>query len=151
MGPRLLSLLRGSRLHDSILLPERGSVRVHASPQLSHQARAWALFCQITEQLKRIHGLILRPTSFLRTAAEQKALFDQKLTTCDGTTRRSSHQDGRALDAVLEKDGVTLPLEHPAYDLMGALWLSLDPRNVWGGAWIMPNGKPDKVHLEFRP
>jgi len=122
-----------------------------ASPQLSTRARAWALFCQLTDQIKRVNGLILRPTSFLRSAEEQKKLYDAKLTTCDGTIRRSSHQDGRALDAVLEKDGVTLALDHPAYSIMGALWLSLDPANVWGGQWTMPNGKPDKVHLEYRP
>lgn len=122
-----------------------------ASPQLSARARAWWLFCQLTEQLARIHGLILRPTSFLRSAEQQKALFDQGLTNCDGTKRRSSHQDGRALDAVLERDGATLPLNDPAYDIMGALWLSLDPLNVWGGAWLMPNGSRDVVHLEYRP
>ncbi len=121
------------------------------SPQLSPQARAWFLFCLLTDRLARIHGLIIRPTSYLRTAAEQKILFDQKLTTCDGTTRRSSHQDGRALDVVLERDGIILPPQDSAYDLMGALWLSLDPMNVWGGSWQMPNGSRDIWHLEFRP
>lgn len=122
-----------------------------AAPQLSSRARAWWLFCQLTEQLARIHGLILRPTSYLRSAAEQKALFDQKLTTCDGYERRSSHQDGRALDAVLERDGVTLPRNHQAYDIMGGLWMSLDKANVWGGSWTMPNGERDIWHLEYRP
>jgi hypothetical protein len=110
------------------------------------------LFCLLTDRLARIHGLILRPTSYLRTAAQQKALYDQKLTTCDGTTRRSSHQDGRALDAVLERDGAILPANDPAYDITGALWLSLDPANVWGKNFgPMPNGQLDKWHLEYRP
>ena len=123
-----------------------------ASPQLSARARAWWLFCQLTERLARIHGLILRPTSFLRSAEQQKALFDQGLTNCDGTKRRSSHQDGRALDAVLERDGATLPLNDPAYDIMGSLWKTLDSANVWGGDWYYPDGKTrDVVHLEHRP
>ncbi len=123
-----------------------------ASPQLSIPARAWILFCLLTDRLARIHGLILRPTSFLRTAEQQKALYDQGLTNCDGTKRLSSHQSGRALDAVLERDGAPLPLSDPAYDIMGSLWKTLDPANVWGGDWYYPDGKTrDVVHLEYRP
>jgi uncharacterized protein YcbK (DUF882 family) len=122
------------------------------SPQISTVARSWALFCQLTDQLRRVHGLTIRPTSYLRTAEEQKRLFDQKLTPCDGTIRRSSHQDGRAIDFVIEgPDGKHLPLEHQAYAIMGVAWCMLDPRNVWGGAWLMPNGRPDVVHCEYRP
>jgi len=139
---------------SSFFSPSGGGASTHegASPQLSPRARAWWLFCLLTDRLARIHGLILRPTSFLRSAEQQKALYDQGLTNCDGTKRLSSHQSGRALDAVLEKDGAPLPLTDPAYDIMGALWKTLDPANVWGGDWYYPDGKTrDVVHLEHRP
>jgi hypothetical protein len=117
--------------------------------QLSTVARV----CKLTEQMSRVHGLTIRPTSYLRSAAEQKVLFDQHLTTCDGTIIKSSHQSGRAMDFIIESpdDGSILPLDHPDYNIMGACWLSLDPHNVHGGAWVMPNGRPDKVHCEYRP
>jgi hypothetical protein len=122
------------------------------SPQFSTRARSWALFCQLTDQLKRVHGLVLRPTSYIRSEEEQFALYLRKLTDCDGHVKRSSHQDARALDCTLEKDGLLLPLTDPAYDIMGALWLSLDPKNVWGGSWLNPDGKTrDVVHCEYRP
>jgi hypothetical protein len=125
---------------------------MNGSPQISTVARAWVLFCILTEQMSRGHGLTIRPTSYLRTAEEQKRLFDQKLTPCDGTTRRSAHQDSRAMDFIVEGlDGKPLPLENHAYAIMGVAWCMLDPRNVWGGAWLMPNGKPDVVHCEYRP
>ena len=139
---------------SSFFSPSGGGASTHegASPQLSPRARAWWLFCLLTDRLARIHGLILRPTSVLRSAEQQKALYDQGLTNCDGTKRLSSHQSGRALDAVLEKDGAPLPLTDPAYDIMGALWKTLDPANVWGGDWYYPDGKTrDVVHLEHRP
>jgi hypothetical protein len=121
------------------------------SPQLSTRARAWALFCQLTDQLKRVHGLAISPTSFLRSAEEQHALYLQLLTPCDGYKSRSSHQDGRACDFIIERAGQILPLTDPAYLIMGSLWKTLDPRNVWGGDWIMPNKTKDFTHCEFRP
>jgi len=45
------------------------------------------------------------PLSGSRTASEQKALFDSKLSMADGIKHRSMHQEGNALDFYAFKDG----------------------------------------------
>ena len=90
-------------------------------------------------------GIAFRPTSFFRTSTQQNILFRAGLTPVDGYTRRSKHQDGLAIDMVVERAG--LPIndpDDPDYDRVGPLWEELG--GWWGGRQVMPNGARDAFH-----
>lgn len=53
-----------------------------------------------------------------RSAEEQRRLFDQKLSKCDGEIIRSAHQDGKAMDIYFlndKGDAITEPKKGFAY------------------------------------
>lgn len=76
--------------------------------------------------------------SGLRTADEQKALFDNKKSKCDGYDKLSAHQKGKALDFYAYVDGraswnkLHLSMVAAAY-LQAASMLGY--KLQWGGLW----------------
>jgi hypothetical protein len=62
-----------------------------------------------------------------RSPEEQKRLFDKGLSKCDGYDKISAHQNGRAFDLLLFREGVYIPewpeelvtRYHTAWGLMG--------------------------------
>lgn len=99
-----------------------------------------------------ILGFEMTVTSAKRTEAEQTKLYLQGrngnpgpiVTNANGTTSKSRHQSGRAVDCVFLVEGVPswdLKLPWKAYGYAGmALGL------VWGGLWRSPYDPP---HLEL--
>ncbi len=72
-------------------------------------------------------------SSTFRTAAQQKALFDAGKTPLDGTTARSKHQDGLAIDLFPDPDYIA----------------SMKPIMEANG-WIQTVGTGDEGHFEFQ-
>lgn len=58
-------------------------------------------------------------------------------------TLQSAHADRRAVDLILDIDGVYQE-KTEAYELLGIYWESLHPNNVWGGSWS------DGNHFEMK-
>jgi len=73
------------------------------------------------------YGISVSVYSGKRSAAEQKALYAKGHTTLDGIKRRSRHQDGRAVDLVINP---------PYYDVAGYVWEQLGGK--WGGNFSDP-------------
>lgn len=89
-----------------------------------------------------IHFIV---TSFDRNAAEQKTLFDEGKSMCDGTRKKSAHQNWLAVDlAVIEHGDIRWDRE--AYETLGEFWLAL------GGTWDdSEHGVlDDPYHFEFK-
>jgi len=60
--------------------------------------------------------------SFYRTAAEQKKLYDEGKSKCDGTKKRSRHQDWLAADlGILNVEGTDINWSDPRYARLGEL------------------------------
>lgn len=86
----------------------------------------------------------------LRTAEEQKALFDQKLSTLDGTNKKSYHQSGKAVDVFAFVDGKASWDELHLTHVATAILASASQLNVplhWGGHW---RSFIDMPHFEIR-
>jgi len=92
-----------------------------------------------------IHEIKLLPTSFMRTAEEQKKLFDAEKSKCDGINLISNHQKGLAIDFVIVRDGKAIWTDDPEYKLLGQMWE--EEGMTWGG-----NLKtfPDIFHFEWK-
>ena len=97
----------------------------------------------------RSRGISFITTSFLRTAEEQEKLFKEGKSGCDGKTRISKHQKGRARDIVIiDKNGNPIWDYITDYDVLGELWEQLGGK--WGGRWFK-EGKTkfnDLYHFE---
>ena len=91
----------------------------------------------------------------VRTAEEQKELFDDGASRCDGYVKKSYHQSGRALDIVPYKDGkidykATAEFERFAKIMFAAFAFlqAIDaiPDDVylhWGGFWSAKDDNND--------
>lgn len=74
----------------------------------------------------------------LRTAEDQRALFEKNLSKADGVNRLSKHQSGKALDVFAYVDGAAswdeLHLTHVAAAMLQAA-SQLGYKLKWGGFW----------------
>lgn len=101
-------------------------------------------------------ALLISPIDFgipehggLRTAEQQKCLFDDGKSKCDGTRRKSRHQSGKALDFYAFVDGkASWDREHLAIVAAAHLQAAsmLGYQLQWGGLW---DSFPDFPHLEL--
>lgn len=85
----------------------------------------------------------------LRTAEEQKLLYDQKVSRADGYTNRSNHQSGNALDFYAYVNGqASWEIEHLAQVAAAFLQaaIELNVRIRWGGLW---HSWQDNPHVEL--
>lgn len=90
-------------------------------------------------------GIRVVPFAFFRTAQEQRVLFNMGKSNCDGTTKRSMHQDWLAMDlAILNADGNDFIWAPDAYKRLGEL--AEECGLVWGGRWSLG----DCVHVELK-
>lgn len=91
------------------------------------------------------HGIPVTVYSFFRTADEQKKLYDEGKSRCDGYIKRSRHQDWLAADLGILNDARTDFLwADPRYDKLGELAEKIGL--VWGGRWASLN---DVFHVEL--
>ena len=91
-----------------------------------------------------LKNIRIMPTALYRTAEEQKRLFDEGKSKCDGTKNVSKHQRWRAVDIVIvDADGECI-WATPEYAVLGKFWESLG--GTWGGSWA---GFPDQYHFEY--
>lgn len=109
-------------------------------------------------KFKKIH---LMPICFHRSDEDQLKRYrqgrtpesiklGQKIVTYrDGYTKRSEHQDWKAMDFVLVIFGELIWVAHLKYDTAGKIWKRLGGR--WGGDFKKPNGQPmgDYGHFEI--
>jgi len=68
---------------------------------------------------------------FHRTAKEQKELFEEGKSKCDGVKKKSKHQAWRAIDLAIVKKGECVWERAAEYQLLGRFWKLLGGR--WGG------------------
>lgn len=92
-----------------------------------------------------IHEIKLLPTSFMRTAEEQKKFFDSGKSKCDGTNLISLHQKGLAIDFVIVRDSGAAWTDDPEYKLLGQMWE--EEGMTWGGYWTSFR---DIFHFEWK-
>ncbi len=91
-----------------------------------------------------------------RTAEEQKVLFDKGVSRCDGTTHKSNHQGGLAVDLVPWVDGSMTWEKAHAYYLSGAFIMFCIERgyNVTSGSDWNRDGNLkdgwDPCHMEIK-
>ena len=79
-------------------------------------------------------GIDLLIVDFFRTTERQKELFDEGKSQCDGTTKRSAHQDRLAIDAYVVKSGVLILDRTADYEKLGYIWKEMFD-GIWGGDW----------------
>jgi hypothetical protein len=60
-----------------------------------------ARYARFVHTADMVYGIRLMPYSFHRTQQEQERLFHEGKSRCDGTLKRSKHQDWLAIDAVV--------------------------------------------------
>jgi len=68
-------------------------------------------------------------------------------------TLNSNHKKRLAIDLNLFKDG-KITWEWEDYEVLGRYWVSLDPKNRWGGSWsgnFDKKGFIDAPHFERQP
>lgn len=85
-----------------------------------------------------------------RTAEEQKELFDQGKSNCDGYSKVSKHQQMLACDLAIIKDGQIIWEMCPEYEILGNWWRTNGGK--WGKDFIdKKTGKPlnDFYHFEL--
>jgi len=70
---------------------------------------------------------------FHRTEKEQKELFEEGKTKCDGVKKKSRHQNWRAIDLVVIEDGKCIWHGTSKYELLGRFWKLLG--GTWGHDW----------------
>ncbi len=94
------------------------------------------------------------PLGGKRTKTEQKKLFDQGYSKCDGTIKVSKHQLGEAIDCVPYLDGKYTWDNKEAFQsihvAMVEAWLDMHNKEynlVWGGDW---KDAWDRPHYELR-
>ena len=91
------------------------------------------------------HGIPVCIFTLYRTAEEQKKLYDEGKSKCDGYIVRSRHQDWLAADIGILNDARTDILwSDPRYDQLGGLAEKLGL--TWGGAWASLH---DIYHVEL--
>lgn len=78
-------------------------------------------------------GIKLIYFSTYRTPEQQHQRFQDGLSKCDGYTKRSKHQDHRAVDLAVVAGNDCVWLHIPEYDVLGQFWKNLG--GVWGGDW----------------
>jgi peptidoglycan L-alanyl-D-glutamate endopeptidase CwlK len=86
------------------------------------------LVCEAQEQ-----GIRVICTSFFRSVAEQRDLFERGKSRCDGTKKVSKHQLGTAADLALVKNERLIWDDVPEYGILGDIWEDLG--GIWGGRW----------------
>lgn len=91
-----------------------------------------------------VKGIKLLPFSFYRTEEEQKKLFDEGKSKCDGYKIKSKHQQWLAIDFVIIKNGVPIWDYDQDYEILGKIWKSLGGK--WGGDF---RGLQDVFHFEL--
>jgi peptidoglycan L-alanyl-D-glutamate endopeptidase CwlK len=91
-----------------------------------------------------IHEIKLLPYSFIRSAEEQKKLFDEGKSQCDGINKISQHQRGLAIDLVIIRDNAAVWQSDPEYALLGRMWE--EEGMTWGGGWTFQ----DYCHFEWK-
>lgn len=84
------------------------------------------------------------PFSFFRTPEEQKKLYNQGLSKCDGIVKKSKHQLWKAIDLMIFKDGKGINIRTPEYERLGEIWKSLN--GIWGGEF---KNRDDIFHFEI--
>jgi len=90
------------------------------------------------------HDIRFIVTSFYRTPEEQKKLYEEGKSKCDGITRRSRHQDWLAIDiCIVDQCGAPIWHRTEDYEKLGKFWKSLG--GTWGGDWASLN---DIFHFE---
>ena len=94
----------------------------------------------IDNNIKFIHGV----DSYYRTPAQQKALFDEGKSKCDGTKILSKHQSHLARDIFVINDKSEIVWADAPYATLGAYWETLG--GVWGGHF---GGFRDIFHFEL--
>ena len=82
---------------------------------------------------------------FYRTREEQKKLFDEGKSKCDGTIKVSAHQKWLAIDIAIVKNGVLVWDREDGYDKLGNIW------KMMGGTWDdSPAGSlDDPYHFQY--
>jgi len=70
---------------------------------------------------------------FHRTAEEQKKLFEDGKSKCDGVKKKSRHQNWRAIDLAIIEGGKCIWHGTSKYELLGRFWKLLG--GTWGHDW----------------
>ncbi len=94
----------------------------------------------------------------VRTAEEQRGLFDKGYSKCDGTHKKSYHQSGNAIDIIIYGKTVDEMYDIEKLDHLGELgkeiWRDMwregvvdDWTPIWGGDW---KSFVDRPHWELR-
>ena len=90
----------------------------------------------------------------VRTADEQKAIFDEGNSKCDGTEKRSYHQSGNALDIVIYSKYVSGMYDSSKLKEIGEIgkkvWAEMGFKSYklqWGGDWTKFIDRP---HWEIK-
>lgn len=92
------------------------------------------------------HGIPVTVFSFFRTAEEQKKLYDEGKSKCDGYINPSRHQGWLAADiGILNEARTDILWSDPRYEKIGALAEKIGL--VWGGIWTFH----DVYHVELAP
>ena len=81
---------------------------------------------------------------YYRTAEQQRELFDARKSKCDGTIKRSKHQDHLARDLYVVNEQSQIVFADAPYETLGAYWETLGGR--WGGHFA---GFKDIFHFEI--
>jgi hypothetical protein len=71
-------------------------------------------------------------TTFYRDAEEQKKLFNEKKSLCDGIFKKSKHQFWLAVDIVIIEDDIAI-WQSEKYKFLSEFWKSLSSDCHWGG------------------
>jgi len=121
------------------------------------EARLWG----VDERLQEIARLALSRSRIdfgigflggLRTASEQYDLFLKKKSKVDGTTNRSKHQEGLAIDVVAYVDGRPRWEKEYYYMLAGTILAVAAEKGLplrWGGDWDSDNDFLDQTFNDF--
>ena len=104
-----------------------------------------AMFGKLTvfatdNNIKFIHGV----DSYYRTQVQQKALFDEGKSKCDGTKILSKHQSHLARDIFVINDKSEIVWADAPYWILGVYWEKLGGK--WGGSF---GGFKDIFHYEL--
>ena len=115
-------------------------------PRINNTTRRIIFFNKfaVLTSLAAASGINFMVTCFYRTAKEQKKLFDEGKSQCDGVTKKSSHQKWLAIDLVIIKDGVLQWDRIHEYDTLGSIWKTLG--GIWGGSW---QSIDDPYHFQY--
>ncbi len=89
---------------------------------------------------KRIGGIDFTIPKYggVRTAQEQRELYDKKRSKADGTKKKSYHQSGKALDVIAYVDGSASYNDEDLYKVAVCMLQAAIELNVkleWGGNW----------------